>query len=1102
MTPRPLRAWRPLLAVVGALSLATAGAGVSVASTPLNPSANASAATAPTPRVPGELAGYVNPLIGTSGFVDTFPGPDMPFGMVQWGPDTSPDRPAGGGYEYTDSAISGFSLSHVSGPGCGAGGDIPMLPFVGAAGTDPGSLTQPFTHTGEVAQAGFYKVTTGAGPSAVTTSMSTTTRAGISTMAFPAGSDAHLVLKLAGSATTVDGTTASVIGNNEVIGSVTTGHFCGQGSPAENDYTLHFDLRFQQPFTASHVVGTSANGGPGAIVLDFATTTHPTVVAKVGVSYTSDANAAQNLGAEIPGWSVGTVRTAARQAWNDVLGKIEIGGGSHDQQVQFYTAIYHALLHPNVFSDVNGQYMGFDNAIHTTDPGHVEYATYSGWDIYRSQVQLAALVAPQQTSDSVRSMLHQYEQMGQLPKWAMNNGESYVMVGDPADPIIADAWAFGARDFNTDEALTAMVTEATQSSKIRPGQTTRDVKGYIPDDGSYGCCNFYGSASTQLEYDTADYSIAAFARSLGNNSVYTRFATRSQDWQNIFNPATGYIQAKMNDGSWAPGFTPGTSRGMVEGSAAQYTPMVPHNIKALIAVRGGNAAYVTYLDSLFTSIDQPSSTNADLSNEPSLEIPWEYTYAGAPWKTQKVVRDAQQQLYFNKPVGSFGNDDLGAMSSWYVWSNLGLYPETPGTDTLVIGSPVFPTAIVHLANGKSITITAPNAAPNAPYVQSLTRNATPQTKTFLTGSQFLKGTNLVFDLGTTPNTSWGTAATDAPPSDATGQQDTFVSASPTEVILQPGMSTTATVTVTNLANQRKTVKWKATPPAGLTVTPASGTLSVPALGKASATTALTAGATADGRYAVSFAFTSGGTILPTSSISVAVAKPGEVWPFYTNAGITDDNNTGAASFDGGGWSYSAQALAASGVTPGSTVTADGVSYVWPNEPVASPDNIEAAGQTIPLLVPAGATKIGLLGSASNAGSSGAGGAVTVTYTDGTTSSFDAFFSDWTLSGGSGTPVPGNTTAVSTTYRNASGNQQDPVKTFAFSVSAPLTAGKTVASITLPMSMGGDAHVFAIGFSGTTAASSQSTAAGATRHLPSVRKVVPTPGRAVPSPHRS
>lgn len=1100
MPSRPPRAWRPALAAVGALALAVVGGGTTLAAAAPPSSTSTTAGTQVTPHVAGELAGYVNPLIGTSGYVDTFPGPDVPFGMVQWGPDTSPDRPAGGGYEYTDSQISGFSLSHVSGPGCGAGGDVPMLPVVGDTGADPGSLTAPFSHTGEVAQAGFYKVTTGTGASAVTTSMSTTTRAGISTFAFPSGSAGHLVLKLDGSATTVDGTTASVIGTNEVIGSVTTGHFCGQSAQAENDYTLHFDLRFQHPFTASHVVGTSANGGPATVVLDFDTATTPTVVAKVGVSYTSDANAAQNLATEIPGWSLGTVRQAARQAWDTQLGKIEVGGGTRDQQVQFYTAMYHALLHPNVFSDVNGQYMGFDNAVHTADPGHVEYATYSGWDIYRSQVQLAALVAPQQTSDSVRSMLHQYEQMGQLPKWAMNNGESYVMVGDPADPIIADAYAFGARDFDVNEALDAMVTEATQNNKVRPAQSTRDVKGYIPDDGSYTCCNFYGSASTQLEYDSADYAIASLARSLGNSSVYQRFATRSQDWQNIFNPATGYVQAKLKDGSWAPGFTPGTSRGMVEGSSAQYTPMVPHNLKALVAGRGGNAAYGAYLDSLFTSIDHPSSTNADLSNEPSIEIPWEYDYVGMPWKTQKVVRDAQQQLYFNKPVGSFGNDDLGAMSSWFVWSNLGLYPETPGTDTLVIGSPVFPTATVHLANGKAITVTAPKAATNAPYVHGLTRNGTAQTKTFLTGPQYLNGTSLAFDLGTTPDTSWGTAATDAPPSDGTGQQDAFVSASPTEAILQPGTSTTATVKVTNLAAKAKTVTWTATPEAGLTATPAKGTLTVPAHGSATATTTVTAAATAEGRYAVSFAFSSGRTVLPTSSISVAVAKAGEVWPYYTNAGITNDDNTGAASFDGGGWSYSAQALAAGGATPGSTVTADGVGYTWPDEPVAQPDNIEAAGQTIPLVVPAGATKIGLLGSASNAGSEGAGGTVTVHYTDGTTSSFDAFFSDWTLGGGSGTPVPGNTTAVSTTYRNASGNQQEQVKTFVFSVSAALTAGKTVESITLPMSQGGDAHVFAIGFAGTAAASSQQ--AVAPHHLATVPKVAPVPGRAVPSPHRA
>ncbi len=205
-----------------------------------------------------------------------------------------------------------------------------------------------------------------------------------------------------------------MIGNREVIASVTTGHFCGQSPAQEDDYTIHVDLRFQQPFTASHVTGTSANGGPGTIVLDFPAGT--SVTAKAGVSYTSDANAALNLATEIPGWNLGAVREAARSAWDAQLGKIEVGGGTKDQQVQFYTALYHALLHPNTFSDVNGQYTGFDGKVHTTDPGHVEYATFSGWDTYRSQAQLEAVVAPQQMSDTVRSMLHQYEQMGQLPK--------------------------------------------------------------------------------------------------------------------------------------------------------------------------------------------------------------------------------------------------------------------------------------------------------------------------------------------------------------------------------------------------------------------------------------------------------------------------------------------------------------------------------------------------------------------------------------------------------------------------------------------------------------------------------------------------------------
>ncbi|GAA1876277.1 GH92 family glycosyl hydrolase [Lapillicoccus jejuensis] len=1092
MSQRPARALRPALAVVGAVALAAVGGSASLAAAA--PPGATSSATA-TPHLAGRYSDYVNPIIGTSGYVDTFPGPDVPFGMVQLGPDTSPDRPAGGGYEYTDKDLRGFSLSHVSGPGCGAGGDLPMLPVSGDVGSDPGSLVQPFSHTGEVAKAGFYQVTTGTGAAAVTSRMSTTTRAGISQFAFPSGADGHLVLKLTDSATPVDGTTGAVIGDREVIASVTTGHFCGQSPTVEDDYTIHVDLRFQQPFTASHVTGKSANGGPGTIVLDFPAGT--TVTAKAGVSYTSDANAALNLATEIPGWNLAAVREAARSAWDAQLGKIEVGGGTKDQQVQFYTALYHALLHPNTFSDVNGQYPGFDGTVHTTDPGHVEYATFSGWDTYRSQAQLEAVVAPQQMSDTVRSMLHQYEQMGQLPKWAFNNGESYVMVGDPADGIIADAYAFGARDFDVQEALAAMVTEATQKNDVRPGQQVRDVKGYLPDDGSYGCCNFYGSASTLLEYDSADYAIASLARSLGNDSVYQRFATRSQDWQNIFNPATGYVQAKLADGTWAPGFTPGTSTGMVEGSASQYTPMVPHNLAALIAGKGGPVKYESFLDSLFTSIDHPGPLNADLSNEPSIEIPWEYDYVGAPWKTQQVVREAQQKLYFNAPVGSFGNDDLGAMSSWYVWSNLGMYPETPGTDTLVLGSPVFPTATVHLASGKALTVTAPRASTGTPYVQSLTLNGSAWDKPWVPGSRVLQGANLAFDLGSTPNKAWGSDLSKAPPSDPTGQQDAFVAASPSDVILQPGGTTKATVTVTNLAGRERTVRWTATAQSGVTVSPRSGSITVPAHGSASATATLTAAGDADGRYTVTFAFTSGRTVLPTSSVQVAVAPAGDIWPYYTNAGITDDAHTGAASFDGGGWSYSAQALAAAGVTPGSTVTADGVHYTWPDVPVATPDNIEESGQTIPLKVPAGASTIGLLGSASNAGSSGAGGTVTVHYTDGTSSTFDAFFSDWTLGGGGGTPVPGDTTAVTTAYRNSSGGR-DPVKTYVFSVSAPLDAGKTVASITLPQAQGGDAHVFAIGFD-TTGASSQ--APSTPQHGVAAREVAPTPAHVVPTPTR-
>ncbi len=653
--PPARRRFRQRLALVSVLGIVTL---------PLQ--AVGSASAAPAPKLVKDPAALVNPLIGTSGAVDTFPGPDMPFGMMQWGPDTTPDRPSGGGYEYKDSKLSGFSLTHVSGPGCGVAGDVPVLPVTGALSGNLSDSSVQFSHDDEKTGIGSYAVTDAAG---VKTELTDTTRAGLGRFTFPAGTPSNVLLKLSSGATPVDGTSAQVVSDHEVSGSVDSGHFCG----ADNRYTLHFDIKFNRPFTGSgtwngstinadatglklgrarqtsdvsHTAapqpekhftapahpapvihgaaakaasGSSAAEGKGkgkgatppvvdanGMYLTFDTADDQSVTAAVGISYTSDAGAAANLASEVKGWNLDAVSAASHDAWNQVLGRVAVGGGSHDQQVQFYTALYHALLHPNVFSDVNGAYMGMDDKVHQLAKGQqAQYANYSGWDTYRSQTQLMALVEPKVTSDIVTSMLNGYDQSGLLPKWASNNGESYVMVGDPAAGIIADAYAFGARDFDTAHALDALKHEATVPNQDRPGEEVRDAKGYLPLDGTYGCCNFYGPVSTQLEYDSADYALASFAKSLGDDASYTKFATRAQDWMNVFNPQTGYLQGKNSDGQFAGGFTPGTSNGFVEGTSAQYTPMVPFNVQQLITARGGTGAYASYLDSLLDDITEP-----------------------------------------------------------------------------------------------------------------------------------------------------------------------------------------------------------------------------------------------------------------------------------------------------------------------------------------------------------------------------------------------------------------------------------------------------------------------------------------------------------------
>ena len=508
------------------------------------------------------------------------------------------------------------------------------------------------------------------------------------------------------------------------------------------------------------VTGTDA----GAFVT-FETRQHHVISMRVGVSFVSVANAEANVTQENPRGDFELLHRAATATWNSWLNKIQVSGGTMEQTSIFYTALYHALLFPSVFSDVNGQYPGFDGQVHTVPTGHAQYANVSGWDIYRSQTQLLALLAPEQASDLAQSLLNDAAQSGSLPKWPLANGETYVMVGDPADAILANIYAFGGTHFDAHAALDAMIKQATQPNAERPGLTYLETLGYEPLDGTYACCNAYGQASTTLEDATDDFAIGALAAELGDHANARTFRQRAQNWHNLFNPATGYLEPRYRNGSFPRAYHPGSETGWVEGNSAQYTWMVPFNLHGLFATLGGNPRVIQRLDSFFTELNVgPDLPSAFLGNEPSYEIPWEYDYAGAPSKTQQLMRRVEETLYSSGPDGLPGNDDLGQMSSWYVFAALGMYPETPGTATLVLASPLFPQITLRRSSGQTIQINAPGASASTFYVQRLAVNGQPDTRPWLPASFIAQGGILDYTLSAVPNPSWGAAPSDEPPS--------------------------------------------------------------------------------------------------------------------------------------------------------------------------------------------------------------------------------------------------------------------------------------------------------------------------------------------------
>ena len=729
-----------------------------------------------------DLTQYVNTYVGSAGadMGNTFPGAALRFGMIQWSPDSLRgfDRRHAGSYLYSDNAIRGFSLTHLSGPGCQIMGDVLITPVAGSINGSPvadaGHYAAKFSHSHEHASPGYYSVALDNG---IKVQLAVTTRAGIGSFAFPASASSRLLFDVGRDGSGVDSASIDIAGDRSITGSVSSGRFCGM---KQNKYTVYFAAEFNRPFTrfgtwtgpSLHPGRRSLAGAQSGGFVEFDTTTSQVVEMKVALSYVSAEKARKNLEAEIPGWDFDAVREAGHKQWKHDLGLITVSGGTEDEKRVFYTALYHALLHPNIFNDFDGQYIGFDHQIHLAKSSNI-YANFSGWDIYRCQVQLLAMLFPKESSDMVTSLVLAAQQGGGLPNWPVANSEACAMVGNPGPPIIAGVYAFGARDFDAKAALGAMLKGATDpDANVGSCPEWDDLseylrRGYLGPDTVRPDKRRSGPSQT-LEFTTADFSIAQFAQALGETDTYQTFMKRAQFWRNIFNPRTGYITPRKKDGSFIP-VDPASGHYYVEGNAEQYSWAVPYNLRALFDLMGGNAKVVARLNRFFTELNVfDTKPYAWMGNEPCFAVPWAYDFAGAPWGAQSVARRTELELFNTRPDGEPGNDDLGALSAWYVFAALGAYPAIPGVGGLALNSPLFPAATIRLGNGSRVQIEAENAAAQNPYVLSLNVNGQPYEKTWLPYELLSRGATLRFKLGSLPNKDWGTKPEDAPPSFSEG----------------------------------------------------------------------------------------------------------------------------------------------------------------------------------------------------------------------------------------------------------------------------------------------------------------------------------------------
>jgi predicted alpha-1,2-mannosidase len=720
------------------------------------------------------LTKFVDPYIGTGGHGHVFMGASVPFGAVQLGPtNLSQGWDWCSGYHYSDSTIVGFAHTHLSGTGIGDLGDILFMPAVGEVkltkgkpGNQESGYYSLFSHDDEVAKPGYYKVDLKRYQ--IKAELTASTRVGFHKYTFPKTADAKIIIDLKEGIGWDKSTETNIRQLND---STLVGYRYSKGWA--NDQRVYFTAIFSKPMQKfqlfdglGNAVAKNAQGDQVKGVAYFNTASKEQVLVKVGLSPVSIENAAANIKAEIPAWNFEQTVKNADQAWNRELEKVKIQTPDQHRMRTFYTALYHTMIAPSVFNDHNGDYLGTDKKVYKAAK-FTNLTTFSLWDTYRAAHPLFTLLQPEKVSDVVNTMLAIYQQQGKLPVWHLMGNETNTMVGNPGITVVADAYLKGVKGFDSKLAFEAMKTTAMLDER---GLSFVKKLGYIPAD------SLIESVSIGLEYAVADWSLGQVAKKMGKKADYAYFNERGHAYQHYFDKGSKFMRARVSENTWRTPFNPFESvhrkNDYTEGNAWQYLWMVPQDVEGLISLLGGDKPFTAKLDTLFTVKGElGAEASPDISglvgqyahgNEPSHHVAYMYVFAGQPYKTAEKVRYIMDHLYTDKFDGLCGNEDVGQMSAWYVFSAFGFYPVNPANGVYVFGSPVVDAAEFKVQNGKTFKVKVKNNSTENKYIQRISFNGKPYTKSYITHAAIIAGGNLEIEMGSKPSASWGIKTADRP----------------------------------------------------------------------------------------------------------------------------------------------------------------------------------------------------------------------------------------------------------------------------------------------------------------------------------------------------